>query len=506
MSLNSVPEDMTKNALLVLAACGATVLNIFLNGALVVILPTIGKDLNMSEHELQWPLNVYALSYGCLLLLCGRLADITGSKCMFLLGTAWFALWSIATALAPNSASLIIFVALIGVGAAANTPTAVGIFSSHFEPGEMRNHAITALGAGQGLGYVVGLILGGSLSQTTFGWRVIFYIQGALAAFFVILGILFVPSDRTERRYGKGVDWIGASLSTIGVGLFCFILIQSTSLPQGWKTPWVAPLFVISLFILVGFVLWEGYRERKDKSVIMPLSIWMEPGTKLQPMIGLVFLAWASFNSLSYFLTLYLQQINMLDQVSTAIRLIPVALSGLVVNVITGSLLGYISGRMLLSVGLLGSVAAPIIFALIDLNASYWTTTFLVAVLVSFAEVAYTVGNLQVTVVFDEDSQALAGGIFNVATRLGTSFGLSLTTSISTAISRAYHEKHPEYDEQSPEVLMPGFRAGGWTCFVLALGGFIIALVGMRGVGVIGDKNGRGVIRLEEEFEEADAP
>ncbi|KAK7025326.1 hypothetical protein VNI00_016108 [Paramarasmius palmivorus] len=439
-----------------LAACGATVLNIFLNGALVVILPTIGKDLHMSEHELQWPLE--------------RLRPNLRMPPPSLRQARRYPR-STATALAPTSASLIIFVALTGIGAAANTPTAIGIFSNHFEPGEMRNRAITALGAGQGLGYVVGLILGGFLSQTTFGWRVIFYIQGGLAAVFVVLGALYVPQDRNERRYGKG-----------------------------WKTPWVAPLFALSILILVGFVLWEGYREKNDKSVIMPLSIWMEPKTKLKPMIGLVSLAWASFNSLSYFLTLYLQQINMLDQVSTAIRLVPVALSGLVVNLVTGSLLGYISGRVLLSVGLLGSVAAPIIFALMDVNANYWTSTFFVAVLVSFAEVAYTVGNLQATVVFDEDSQALAGGIFNVATRLGTSFGLSLTTSISTAVSRVYRERHPECDEQSPEVLMPGFRAGGgWACLVLAVGSLVVAFFGMRDVGVIGDVKTKGRIRLEDD-------
>ncbi|KAI9070100.1 hypothetical protein FKP32DRAFT_20027, partial [Trametes sanguinea] len=56
--------------------CGVTILNIFLNGALIIALPTIGKALDFSEAELQWPLNVYALSYGSLILLCGRIADI----------------------------------------------------------------------------------------------------------------------------------------------------------------------------------------------------------------------------------------------------------------------------------------------------------------------------------------------------------------------------------------------------------------------------------------------
>ena len=64
-------------------------------------------------------------------------------------------------------------------------------------------------------------------------------------------------------------------------------------MPQGWKTPWVIALLIVSLIILGAFVAWEAYRERAGKSVIMPISLWTKPGTEMGAMVGLVFLAWS---------------------------------------------------------------------------------------------------------------------------------------------------------------------------------------------------------------------
>lgn len=120
------------------------------------------------------------------------------------------------------------------------------------------------------------------------------------------------------------------------------------------------------------------------------------------------------------------------------------------------------------------------------------------------ADVVYPVGNLQIASNFDQDSQSLAGGIFNVATRvsggsfeelplnqfqIGTSLGLAITSSIATSVSSKYHAANPSLLADSPEVLMVGFRAAGWTCFAAALLSFIIALVGLRGIGIVGQKS-----------------
>ena len=74
---------------------------------------------------------------------------------------------------------------------------------------------------------------------------------------------------------------------------------ESTVVKQGWKTPWIIALLIVFLLILGAFVAWEAYRERREQSVIMPISLWTKPGTKMGPMVALVFLAWCAllFNS-----------------------------------------------------------------------------------------------------------------------------------------------------------------------------------------------------------------
>ena len=113
---------------------------------------------------------------------------------------------------------------------------------------------------------------------------------------------------------------------------------------------------------------------------------------------------------------------------------------------------------------------------------------FFIMLTISWTDVAYTVGNLQISISFDSDSQGLAGGIFNVATRLGTSISLALSSSVANAVSASYHHKHPELAANSVDVLMAGFRAGGWVSFALAAASFAVCVFGLRGVGVIGAK------------------
>ncbi|THH29699.1 hypothetical protein EUX98_g4482 [Antrodiella citrinella] len=197
---------------------------IFLTGATAVAITTIGRDLHFKQAELQWPINIYTLSYGCLLLLLGRIADITGTKKMFLIGSAWFTVWSVATAFAPNAWTFILFFAFQGMGSAANTPAGIAIISSYFPPGKAKNRAFSILGAGQPIGYIVGLILGGILSQSPATWRAIYGLQAGLGLVLCVLGWLILPTDQAEKRYNKGLDWVGAILSIGGLGLMVYDL------------------------------------------------------------------------------------------------------------------------------------------------------------------------------------------------------------------------------------------------------------------------------------------
>ncbi|KAF7307454.1 MFS domain-containing protein [Mycena indigotica] len=468
---------------LILSVSGVTTLTVFFSGALTVALPTIGKDLSFRQADLQWPLNVYALSYGCLVLFCGRLGDILGGRFMFLTGSIWFAIWSLATAFAPTSGSFIGFVALTGIGAAANTPSGIGLLSAFFPPGRKRNVAYGVLGAGQPLGFILGLLLGGVLTQSKATWRAVFYMQSGLGVIFVILGFAFLIHQRPAQRYKKGIDWGGAILSAAGFGMLTYSLADSTTARKGWSTPQIPSLFTGSAVVLALFVFYERYREKRNLSVLLPMSIWKG---KMLSVLGMQFFVWWSFNTVTYFSTLYYQQVNQLNALQTAVRFIPMTIAGFLVNLVTGYIMHRVPGQPLLMVGILGCVIAPLIFATMNVHASYWATAFLVMIFVVGADVCYPVGNLYLSSMFDNDSQSLSGGLFSIAGRIGTSLGLAVTSSVATGTSQTYQHAHPQLAIDSPEVLMVGFRNAAWTCFAAGVVSLLITAVGMRGMGIIG--------------------
>ncbi|KAJ7590083.1 major facilitator superfamily domain-containing protein [Mycena floridula] len=477
-----------KDSLVVVAVSGITTLNVFLAGGLTVALPSIGKDLNFKQADLQWPVNVFSLSYGCLLLFFGRVGDIFGGRFMFLAGSAWFGIWSLAAAFVPSDVGFIILTALLGIGAAANTPAGIGLFVAYFPPGPNRNKAFGVLGAGQPLGFILGLMLGGIIVESKATWRGIFYIQAGLATFFVLLGWFVLPKPQAHRQYNKGLDWGGALLSTSGIGLLTYSLADSTSASKGWATPRIIGCTCSSVTLIVLFWYYERYRESKNLSVIMPPKMWRQPGAKMIPLITMVFFGWWSFNTLIYFSTLYYQQVKLLRPLSTSVRFIPMVIAGLGANLVGGWMMNRVPGQALMFFGLMGNVAAPLIFAVMDIQHSYWTTAFWSMILVVGADIIYPVGTLQISSAFDEDSQSLAGSVFNVASRLGTSIGIAVTSSIATSVTQKYTKRHPGLSATSPEALMAGFRAAGWTLFSAALVSVVIGLVGLRGIGIVGQK------------------
>ncbi|KAF7349750.1 MFS general substrate transporter [Mycena sanguinolenta] len=475
------------DALVVATVCGATTLNVFLSGALTVAIPSIGKDLDIIEANLQWPLTVFSLAYGCTLLLFGRMGDIFGARIMFLLGSAWFSVWSVGAGLARNLTSITIFLAMLGLGAAANTPAAIGVLASRFPPGSRRNTAFSILGAAQPLGYMLGLILGGLFSQSHATWRAIFYVQAGLGALFVVLGFFQLEKQPTGSKfYAKGLDWGGALLSTAGLGLLTYALAASASATRGWASPTIIGLTCASVVILVLFWIYETWREKKGAAVLMPPSIWKHPSARMPATIGMVFFAWWSFNMLLYLCALYYQQVNGLSPLQASIRFLPSFLCGVVFNLIGGWLLNRVAGISLMLGAITMNMVSSLLFSLLKVNAHFWRMSLWVMILLPGADLIYPAGTLQVASAVDNDSKSLAGGIFNVAIRLGSSLGLAVSTIISTTVSKRFQSAHPELSSDNPRVLMAGFRAVGWSLVGAGVISFAIALIGLRGIGIIG--------------------
>jgi len=183
------------------AVLAATVLGsgmAFLDSTIVnVAAKHIGQDLHTGFTALQWVLNAYTLALASLILLGGSLGDRIGRRRIFLIGAAWFAVASLACALAPNAAVLIAARAVQGVGGALMTPGSLAIISASFIA-EDRAIAVGAWSGLSGVSTAIGPLLGGWLVEY-YSWRWAFLINLPLAALVVFLGLRFVPETRSSH-------------------------------------------------------------------------------------------------------------------------------------------------------------------------------------------------------------------------------------------------------------------------------------------------------------------
>lgn len=177
------------------------------------------------------------------------------------------------------------------------------------------------------------------------------------------------------------------------------------------------------------------------------------------------------------------------------------AIAGALPSIAAGYYAARVPAQILMAIGLLVSLASSAIFALINPDLGYWYMSFFMMITIVGVDIIYALGNQQIAVSLDEESQSLAGGIFSVTTRLATALGLAVTSEIADSVSKAYNNKHPDLDAQSPDVLMVGFRAAGWTCFASTVLGIVIVIFGLRDLGIIGKKT-----RANEDAEQSDDP
>src|ERR1700750_1818069 len=190
-----------------------------------VALPSIQKDLGLSEANLQWIVNAYTLVFGGFLLLGGRMGDLIGRKRLFLIGLVIFTTASLLDGLSVSSGMLIASRALQGFGAALISPAALSIISTTFAEGKERSRALGVWAAIAIGGSAVGLILGGVLTQA-FSWPWIFFVNVPVGIVAFFLSLRLIPESRDEHAV-QSFDVAGAVTATAGLMTLVFAIVKA---------------------------------------------------------------------------------------------------------------------------------------------------------------------------------------------------------------------------------------------------------------------------------------
>src|SRR3989440_9422729 len=231
-----------------------------------VALPSIQKDLHLSEGNLQWIVNAYTLVFGGFLLLGGRAGDLLGRKRVFLIGLVIFTAASLLDGLASSEGTLMGARALQGLGAALISPAALSIISTTFAEGAERARALGVWAAIAIGGSAVGLILGGVLTQY-FSWPWIFFVNVPVGVVAFVLSLRLIPESRDEhanRRY----DVAGAVTVTAGLMALVYAIVDAQS--AGWGSTKTIGFFAVAAALLASFVV----IEMRAKAPLIRLSIF----------------------------------------------------------------------------------------------------------------------------------------------------------------------------------------------------------------------------------------
>jgi EmrB/QacA subfamily drug resistance transporter len=421
-----------------------------------VALPTIGRELNFSESNLQWVVTAYGLTFGGFLLLGGRAADLLGRRRIFMLGMAVFTAASLGAGLATSDGFLIAMRGLQGFGAAVVLPAALSIVMNMFAEGAERNKALGIWGGIGAAGATVGLITGGVLTRYI-GWEAIFFLNVPIGIAALLLAPRIVPESRLEgarRRF----DPLGAITVTGGLLLLVYALSKAPEV--GWGSARTIALFAVSAVALVTFVIVESRVE----APLMPLRIFRLRSVATANAVGL--LLGASFFGFIFIGTLYMQQVLGYSALQTGVAwlaasLTSVALAGLAQALVTRTSAGPVMafGMALIGGGALWATQAPV-------DGHFWGALagpfFVAGAGTAFAFIPISIAGL--TGVTERDA-GLASGLLNTSQQLGGAIGVAIASTVATT-----HLSSLLADGATrQEALTGGFQWALWVCGVIGL-------------------------------------
>jgi EmrB/QacA subfamily drug resistance transporter len=330
----------------ILVAIGGIQLMASMDGPVVVFaLPKIQNELGLSDAGRSWVITAYALTFGGLILLGGRLGDTFGRKRTLLAGVALFTLASTICGIAWDGGALVVARLLHGAAAAIVVPTCVALVATTFPKGPARNTATAVFGAMGALGAVLGLVVGGALTGVS--WRLAFLVNVPLGLLVIYLARTMLPETQKERTR---LDATGALLATMICTATVFGLTMGPE--KGWLSASAIGAGLVAMAAFVTFLVVEHAAENP----IVPFNLFFDRNRVA--MFAAMFLSRGIGFTVTVLLAMYVQNIMGYSPLHAAVGFIPFAVAMAIATAVSSRLVLWFSPRVMVLAGgilLLGS-------------------------------------------------------------------------------------------------------------------------------------------------------
>ncbi len=453
----------------VLALLGVAQLMVVLDATIVnIALPSAQRSLGFSTDNRQWVVTAYALAFGSLLLLGGKLGDLFGRKWTFVAGLVGFAAASAIGGLAQSFGMLVVARALQGAFGALLAPSALSLLTVTFAGSSDRAKAFGIFGAIAGGGASVGLILGGVLTQTL-SWRWCLYVNVLIAVPTVLVALRLLQNHPPEGR--SRIDVPGVLLAC--GGLFALVYGFSNAETHSWTAPLTIASLSASVVLLVAFVLVE--RVRADP--LLPLHIVTDRargGAYLS-----ILLAGAGVFAVFLFLTYYMQENLGFSPIKTGLAFLP--LTGVLVvtsTTVQTKLIARTGPKPLVVVGMALGATSMLLLTRLAPGAGYASHVLPSLIIIGlgmgciFAP-AFSTATLRIAA----SEAGVASAMVNTSQQVGGSVGTALLSTIFASATAAYAASHVGTPGLANAASIHGYTAAfAWAAGIFALG-FLLALL-----------------------------
>jgi EmrB/QacA subfamily drug resistance transporter len=467
---NSSPSPHHDRRWLILVVIGIAQLLVVLDVTIVnIALPSAQHDLGFSDDDRQWVITAYALAFGSLLLLGGRIADLFGRKWVFIAGLVGFASASALGGAAQSFDVLVAARVLQGVFAAMLAPAALSLLTTTFTDPAERRKAFAVYAGIAGMGGAVGLLLGGALTEAL-DWRWCLYVSIVFAVPAAIAGarlLHHVPAPARPR-----LDLPGTL--TASTGLFALVFGLARGESDGWGETVTVGFLIASAVLLVAFVALQHRTEHP----LLPLRVVADRNR------GASFLAIATVSSgafaLFLFLTFYLQNTKGLGALETGLAFLPLSFSiAPTVAFVSTRVLPRTGPRPLVPAGMLTAALGTLLLTRIGVDTAYVSHVLPSLVLIGIG-FGLTMAPSFATATFDVPARdsGVASAMVNTSQQVGGSVGTALLSTLAVSATTDFVAARGPTPEVLRQAAVEGYvTAFWWGAAIFALGAIVCGML-----------------------------
>lgn len=454
----------------ILALLGVAQLMVVLDATIVnIALPSAQRDLGFSTESRQWVVTAYALAFGSLLLVGGKIGDLFGRKWTLITGLLGFAVVSFIGGLAPSFGVLVVARALQGVFGALLAPSALSLLTVTFANSPDRPKAFGIFAAVATAGASVGLLLGGALTEAL-TWRWCMYVNLLIAVPAAFAAFRLIANDPHPQR--PKIDWRGAALACSG--LFAIVFGFSEAERDSFSATSTIVSLTVGVLLIIGFVL----SQRRVAFPLLPLHIvWNRArgGAYLS-----IVIAASSMFAVFLFLTFFMQ-INLgYSPLKTGFGFLPMtAMIFIVAPTIQTRVLPRVGVRPIVMTGMtLGLLSMVLFFTRLDPSSTYLTGVLPGLVLLGIGmPCVFAPSFATATLGVDRQDAGVASAMVNTSQQVGGAVGTAVLSTIYTHAASSYLTTHDRTAASAADAAIHGYTAAFTFAAILFSIGLVLAAI-----------------------------